>query len=548
MPTIEINLSDLNRLLEDRYSLDKLRKPLRNLGIEVEGMTPEGNIKLEVHHNRPDLLGVEGVARVLKGYLGKETGNPNYELKEPEIECKVDSSLNGIRPVAVMGQIKNADFDDVSLKALMDLQEKLHTVLGRDREKISIGAYDIDDIETPIHYTTTPPDGEGFVPLEFDEKLTPQEILEKHPKGKKYAHLIENYDKYPLLTGSNGKVLSMPPIINSEATRLKENVTNLGVDVTGIDEEVAEQALEIIMAAAAERGFEIRKVKVIRPDSEIITPRLENKKRSFNLESANKKLGLDLNSEEASEIMKKMRYDVLERENNEIKVKAPFYRYDIMHETDLFEDLAVGFGYDELEPELPSIEVTGKPHEIEKKSQVARKTLTGLGFMEVMPYILTSPELNFQQMNTDGEAVEVKNPVSREYSILRTWLLPGLMRALKENRLHELPQKIFEVGDVVLLDEDAETGAENVRRVTATVIGEEMDYTYIRSVTEALLREFRLEWDVQSFEHPSFLDGRTAEILVEGERKGFLGEVHPDVITNFELEHPVVAFELDLPQ
>ncbi len=548
MPTIEISLSDLNRLIGERYSLDELRKPLRNLGIEVEGMTPEGNVKIEVHHDRPDLLGIEGLARILKGYLGKEIGNPEYELKDPKIECEVDPSLEGKRPVAVMGQIENAEFDDVSVKALMDLQEKLHKVLGRDREKISIGAYDIDGIEPPIQYTTTSPDGEGFVPLEFEEKLSPQEILEKHPKGKKYAHLIEDYDRYPLLTGSNGKVLSMPPIINSEACRLKEDVTNIGLDVTGIDQEVAEQALEIIMSAAAERGFDIRAVKVKRPDSEIVTPRMENKERSFDLKNANDKLGLDLNSEEASNIMKKMRYDIVEQKNNKIRVKIPFYRYDIMHESDLFEDLAVGYGYDNLEPELPSIEITGKPHEIEKTSQIARRTLTGLGFMEAMPYILTSPELNFRQMNIEGDAVRVENPISKEYSIIRTWLLPGLMDVLRENRLHELPQKFFEVGDVALLDESAETGAENVRRVAAVAIGEEMDYTYTRSILEALLREFRLDWEVDSFEHPSFLDTRTAQILVNGARKGFIGEIHPEVITNFDLEHPVVAFELDLPQ
>ncbi len=548
MPTIEVKLSDLNRLIGERYSLSKLRKPLRNLGIEVEGMTREGNVKLEVHHNRPDLLGVEGVARVLKGYLGKETGSPKYEVKEPKLDCEVDSSLDGIRPVAVMGQIEGAEFDDISLKALMDLQEKLHKVLGRDREKISIGAYNIDGIEPPIQYTTTSPDSEGFVPLEFDEKLSPQEILEKHPKGKKYAHLIEDYDRYPLLVGSDGKVLSMPPIINSEACRLTKNVTNIGLDVTGIDQEVAEQALEIMMSAAAERGFEIRAVRVKRPSSEIVTPKLENRKRSFDLENANKKLGLDLNSEETSKIMRKMRYDIIEQENNEIEVEIPFYRYDIMHETDLFEDLAIGYGYDLLEPELPSIEVTGKPHEIEKTSQIARKTLTGLGFMEVMPYILTSPESNFQQMNIEGEAVRVKNPISKEYSILRTWLLPGIMEALRENRLHELPQKIFEVGDVVILDEDSETGARDVRRVAAAAIGEEMDYTYARSVVGAVLREFRLEWEIDSFTHPSFLEKRAAKIVADGERKGFVGEVHPEVITNFELEHPVVAFELDLPQ
>ncbi|KXB06415.1 hypothetical protein AKJ53_00310 [candidate division MSBL1 archaeon SCGC-AAA382F02] len=547
MPTITIELSDLNRLLGKEFSLKDLETPLQNLGVEVEGKTPEG-IKLEVHHNRPDLLSVEGVARSLKGYLGIETGLPDYELKEPNLKLEVDSSTESVRPVIVMGLIEKAEFDETSLKALMDLQEKLHKILGRDREKISIGAYDMSDLEPPIRYTTTAPDGEGFVPLEFDEKLSPKEILEKHPKGQEYGYLLEEFDRYPLLTDSEGEVLSMPPIINSQLPRVTTETEKIGVDVTGINERVANQALNVIMGAAAERGFDIRAVEVEFPNREITTPNLQTEKKSFDINQANKNLGLDLSKEEASEIMEKMRYNVVGKEGDEIEVEVPFYRFDLMHEVDLFEDLAVGFGYDELEPYLPSIEITGEPKSIEETSKISRKVLTGLGFMEVMPYMLTSPELNFDLMNTEGESVTVKNPVSEEHSILRTWILPGLMEALKENRRRELPQKIFEVDDVVLLDENAETGARNVRRATGAIIGEEADFTYGKSIAEALLRELKVDWSIKPFEHPSLLNERAAEFLVDDEHWGFVGEIHPEVILNFELEHPVVAFEVNLPE
>lgn len=547
MPTITVDLSDLNRLLGEDFSLEELRQPIQKLGMEVEAMTTEG-LKLEVHHNRPDLFGVEGVARVLKGFLGIESGTPDYELKDPNIELEVDSSTKGIRPVAIMGLVEEAEFDDVSLKALMDLQEKLHKILGRDRQKISIGAYDMSGLEPPIRYTTTSPDGEGFIPLEFDEKLSPEEILEKHPKGRKYGHLLEEFDRYPLLADSNGEVLSMPPIINSEPTRLTEAAKSIGVDVTGINEEVARQALRIIMAAVAERGFGIRAVKVEYPDREFQTPVFEGKERSFNVDRANKELGLDLSPRKAAEIIEKMRYAFLGEENGDIRVKAPFYRSDLMHEVDLFEDLAIGFGYDRLEPHLPSIETSGETHPLEEISKVARKTLTGLGLTEVMPLMLTSRRLNFDLMRVDGEAVATKNPVSEEYSILRTWLLPGLMDVLRENRRHKLPQRVFEVGDVVLPDEDAETGAKDVRRAAAAVIGEEADFTRARSMAEALLRELQVEWTVEPFEHPSLLEERAAEFLVEGEHRGFVGEVHPEVILNFELEHPVAVLEVDLPR
>ncbi len=547
MPTITVDLSDLNRLLGERHSLRELRVPLRNLGIEVEGITSEG-LKLEVHHNRPDLYGVEGVARALKGYLGMETGLPNYELKDPSLKLKVDSSLDNLRPVAVMGRIENADFDDVSLKAIMDLQEKLHDILGRDREKISIGAYDLEKIEPPIRYTTVEPDDEGFIPLEFEEKMTPQEILEKHPKGQKFRHLIDHSDRYPILVGSNGTVLSMPPIINSENCRLTPEARDIGVDVTGINEDVARQALEIILGAAAERGCEISAVKVEYSDREYVTPKFESEKMSFDIDEANEKLGLNLEPDGASNIMEKMRYDVEGVEDRDVSIRLPFYRFDIMHEVDLFEDLAIGYGYDELEPTLPSIEVSGEPHSVKENSKIVRRVLTGLGFMEVMPYMLSSPELNFDSMRSEGEAVTISNPVSEEHSILRTWLLPGLMNVLRENRRHELPQKVFEVDEVVLIDEDEETGARNEVRVGGVAVGKDIDFTYGRAVAEALLREFNLDWTVERFEHSSLLQERSAEFLVDGEHVGFVGEIHPEVILNFELENPVVGFELKLPK
>lgn len=545
MPTIEVSLSDLNRLLRKDHTLKELRQPLQNLGIEVEGVTKEG-IKLEILHNRPDLLGVEGVARALKGYLGIETGLPNYDLREPQMKLEVDSSIEGRRPVAVMGMIDDAEFDEVSLKALMDLQENLHKILGRDRKKISIGAYDLDGMKPPIRYTTTSPEGEGFVPLEFDEKLSPKEILKKHPKGKKYAHLIEKFDRYPLLVDSEGKVLSMPPIINSHIPRVTVSSKKIGVDVTGTDEKLARQAIRIIMAAVAERGFKNHAFEIEYPDRNFRTPDISCGEWKMNLDRANETLGLELGKSEASEIMERMRYDVIEEDSNNLLLKVPFYRSDLLHEVDLFEDLAIGYGYDELNPRLPSIETAGEVNKVEEISGLAREVLTGLGFIEVMPYMLTNYELNFELMRSDGEAVEIRNPVSEEYEILRTWLLPGLMDVLRGNKHHELPQKVFEVDDVVLLDEDFETGARNVRRASAAVVGEGVDFTYIRSVAESLLRELRIDWELEPVDFPWFLNERAVKFLVDDESWGFAGEVHPDIITTFELEHPVVAFEMDL--
>jgi phenylalanyl-tRNA synthetase beta chain len=257
-------------------------------------------------------------------------------------------------------------------------------------------------------------------------------------------------------------------------------------------------------------------------------------------------LGLELRPQEIARIMRRMRFGVVEASGDNLTLLVPPYRTDILHEVDLIEDLAVGYGYDRLKPTLPKVATVGERHPLEALSARVRGVLTGLGFLEVMTFTLTNPRTNFELMRVEGEAATIANPISEEYTILRTWLLPCLMSVLKANRLHPLPQRIFELGDVVLLDEDAETGARDVRRVAAAAVGEVGNFTYIKAVAEAVLRELGVGYELRPIEHPSFLEGRVAEIVSEGERLGMLGELHPEVILNFELEHPVAALELDL--
>jgi phenylalanyl-tRNA synthetase beta chain len=517
------------------------------LGVDIEG-TSGDELKLEVTHNRPDLLGVEGVARALRGFLGIKTGLPKYWLRKPKLRLKVNSSVKGIRPYIVAGVVEGVKLDEASLVSLMDIQEKLHATLARDRARISIGAYDMDKVKPPIQYTTTLPDATKFVPLDFSQELTPAQILRQHPKGIEYAHLVQRFKRYPLLIDAEGQVLSMPPIINSEPTRVTESTRRLVIDVTGIDERTAHQALVILMTGLAERGFKLRAVKVQYPDRSIRTPRLRTSKRRLDVDEANRTLGLNLRSRQAAGIMKRMCYGVSGVKGSHLTVEVPPYRGDVMHEIDLIEDLAIGYGYDRLEPTLPPIATAGESHPVEVVSDKAGRVLTGLGFMEAMTFTLTNPRTNFEIMRAKGEAAVISNPVSEEYTILRTWLLPCLLDVLRENKRHELPQRVFEVGDVVLLDRKAETGARNVRRAAAAVIGDQANLTYIKAVAEALMRELGVSWKVKPIEHPSFLRGRAAELLVKGRRLGIIGEVHPEVILGFELEHPVAAFELDLPR
>jgi len=350
-----------------------------------------------------------------------------------------------------------------------------------------------------------------------------------------------------MIVDSKNEVLSMPPIINGQLTRVTENTKRLFIDSTGTDEFALSQSLKILMTGFAERGFKLGSITIKYPNRRVQTPDLKPVRRRLNIRNANETIGLNLKAREIVSIMKRMRFGVAGTKGDIMTLLVPPYRTDIMHEVDLVEDLATGYGYDKLRPTLPNVVTVGEKNPIETLGEKVRRVLTGLGFMETMTFTLVNPRLNFELMKTSGDAATIANPISDEFSILRTWLIPSLMAVLKSNRRHTLPQRVFEVGDVVLLDDEFETGARSVRRVSALVIGEDGNLTYIKAVAEALLRELGVTWEVKPMDHPSFLDGRVAEFLVGGRSLGIAGELHPQVILNFELEHPVAAVEFDLP-
>ncbi len=544
MPSITVSYRDLCRLLGRRIKLRKLMKHLSMIGIEAEASGDE--LKLEILHNRPDMLSPEGVARALEGFLSIEVGLPRYRLRASGVTVRVYRSVKPIRPFIAVGVVTNVKLTDEIVASLMQVQEKLHASLCRNRRKGSIGVYDFDTIEPPVRYTTTSPDGISFVPLEFNRELTPAQILREHPKGIEYGSIMRGWSRYPLLIDSRGVVLSVPPIINSEETRVTSKTRRLFIDITGEEEHVVNQSLTILMTGLAERGFELQSVAIKYPGRLVRTPDLRPSRHRLSARNANEFIGLNLKPKGLAKIAERMRYGVAGIKGDILTLLAPPYRSDLMHEVDIIEDIAIGYGYDRLEPTLPKVVTTGERAPIERLSERARRVLTRLGFMEAMTYTLTNPRTNFELMRARGEAAEIANPVSEEYTTIRDSLLPCLLSVLRVNRRNPLPQRVFEVGDVVVLDEGVETGARNVRRAAAAVIGEGAGFTHIKAVAEALLRELGIAHEVRAVEHPSFLEGRATEFVSNGRSLGIVGEIHPKVILGFELEHPVVMFEFDL--
>ena len=548
MPVITFKYQDLKDLGID-MDKDELIDTLPMMSSDIEDFDDE-EIKVEFFPNRPDNLSVEGVARSFKGFIGQEIGFPDYKVEESGEYVEVDSDVAKIRPFIGFAKIDNVDFSGDKLKYCMDFQENLHWVIGRDRKKVAIGIHNADVVEGPFKYIATPKDANAFVPLEKDSKMTPDEILTQHEKGKDYAHLIEDFDKYPLILDKDDNVLSMPPIINGELTKLREDTRNIIVDVTGTDERAVNQALNIICSSFAEVGGQIKSMEVRYKDKTIKTPDLTPQEMNVHVSTANELIGgTDLTAQDIHDLLLKARFDAEIINDNEVRAIIPAYRVDILHEVDIVENIAVQYHINDVVAELPDINTVAYENNWFKAESTIREVMIGLGFQEIMSLMLTSEEAHYKNMNQEEKPhVQVARPITIDRTMIRTSLINSLMEFLEDNKHEDLPQKIFEIGDVLYLDETKENKTVASKKLAGVICHSHANFTEIKSVVSSVLANLGYTMEISDSENKTFIPGRVADVKGKspaGSIKGFFGEVSPEVITNFTLEYPVIAFEIE---
>jgi len=551
MPVIKFAYTDLEELLEQPIDKDELIDLLPMIGSDIEDYDDE-EVKVEFFPNRPDYLSVEGVARALKGFLKIEEGLPEYPMEPSGTNITIDPKLQDIRPYTACCLVRGINLTEDKLRQLMDFQEDLHWVLGRDRKKVAIGIHNLDVLKGPFRYLAADPDKISFVPLEMEEKMTLREILTEHKKGRSYAHLIDQYNRYPLIMDSEDNILSMPPIINGELTKLTVDTKNLFVDVTGTDRQAVERTLNIIATSFAEAGAHIQTMENIYQDGTFIRPDLTPKERTVNIKNVEKIIGIPFTSDMVVEALRKVRLDAEAINDDMVKVLIPPYRVDILHEVDLIENVAIGYCFRKIQPELPQVATVAREDPYHDFDQNVQEIMNGLGFTEVMSLMLTNEENHYQKMKLpETDRVEVAQPISQDRTMIRQSLLNGLLEFLEDNKHEELPQKIFEVGETVFLNTEKETRTVGVKKMACMLTHSQANFTEIKSTSDALISNLGLEMEIEDLEHPSFIQGRCARLkgvkkgTSEVQVEGFFGEMDPEVITNFELEYPVVALEVE---
>ena len=544
MPVIEVNLSDFLSLLAADKSIEELAETLPMMGISWEGKTEDG-FSIEVFPNRPDMLSIEGLARAYSSFTGMKVGMRKYVVLASDYSSIIEKKVESVRPYFVSAVIKKINFDDALIRSIIQMQEKLHVTHGRKRRKVSIGLHDLKPIKFPVTYTTRPPEFR-FKPLGERMEMSLEEILTKMPKGVEYAWTLDGMREYPILMDSKGMVLSMPPIINSEHTRIDESTDSIFVDVTSTDWKAMNEVLNIIVTTFADRGAEILGVENRYHDRSENTPDLTPREMNLDAGYVNRLLGVNLDLKQIANYLERMAYGIKSMEP--FSVQVPCYRTDIMHQMDLVEDVAIAYGYQNFIPEIPPIASPAGENPMEIFCRSLRNLLVGFGFLETVTFMMTNRRNLFTRMCLPEEPVaETERPKTEEYNIVRNMLLPSLMEVFSLNKHHPYPQNLYEVADVIILDDEEETGARTARRLAVALCHARANFSEIKSIMNGILSNIEIgNVEIVTTEKPCFIEGRRLEAKVDGKPICWAGELKPEVLESWEMEMPVAALEMDV--
>ncbi len=526
------------------------------------------------------MLCFEGIAQALNIFLGRSKP-PVYKVAEPKYTLTIEKETAQIRPYAAAAILRGVTFDQRKYESFISLQDKLHSNLCRNRTLVAIGTHDLDTIKGPFVYKAPLQKDINFVPLNQSKRINGTELVPFYEKDKnlgKFLSIISDSPVYPIIADSNDTVCSLPPIINSNHSKITLDSKNVLIECTATDRTKLEIVLNQVCAMFCEytkEPFTVEAIKVISEHNgeSRITPSLAPRKTVANVSYINSCLGLKLTPQEISDLLSKMSLIAKPSKTNDdiLDIEIPATRSDILHQCDIMEDVAVGYGFNNLKKTIAKSSSTiAEPLPINKISDILRRETAQAGWLEVMPLILCSHDENFAFLNRvdDGKtAVKLANPKTVEYQVVRTSLVPGLLKTIRENRRHSLPIKVFESSDVCFKDDALEVRAYNQRNWVAVYAGKQSGFETVQGLLDHVMKMMRVSFVIKSQPEtyknaekayyikennsPTFFPGRGADIYFRSSKTsgfkviGQIGVLHPDVLNKFEIPYAASSVEIN---
>lgn len=557
MPTISVTRDILYERLGKTFTDEDFEDECFDFGIELDDIVEENNVvkfKIDIPANRYDLLCVEGLSRAMNVFRDRMVV-PKFTVVPGKEKVIVKDSVSGVRPYCVAAVLRDMKFTEESYNSFILLQDKLHQNIGRERSLVSIGTHDLDTIQGPFTYQALAPEQIKFQPLNQDTEMTAPEMFEKFRQTylKPYLQILEGKPLYPLITDANGVVLSLPPIINGEHSKITLNTKNVFIEVTACDRAKCRIVIDTICAMFSEycsSPFTCESVTVESGSGSIQTPPMKYQSMECSAAQLCTKGGITgLTPDSVADHLTKM-FLPSKAVGEQVTVEIGPTRHDILHQCDVEEDLAIAYGYNNITEQVPNLHTIGAEQEVNKLSDAIREELARAGFTEVLTFSLCSRDdisTSLRNGKALEDAVQIANPKSNEFQVVRTSLLPGILKTASCNRKMPLPLKLFEVSDVVFKTEDTETGSKNQRKICALFSGKTSGFEVVHGLLDRIMLSLsEKNYSIRASEESMFFTGRGADILLGTEKIGHLGILHPEVLENFEISLPCSVLEMSL--
>ncbi len=558
MPKIEVYEDTLYRYMGKKVEGDDFITLLSSAKAELDGKDDD-ILKIELNDtNRPDLWSTAGLGRQLRVYLGGMRPEYPFFSKEGDVkDCggrtiEVDPGLENIRPYIAAFAIRGKGIDDSSLKDIIQTQEKLCWNFGQKRKAIAMGVYRSDLFSYPVKYNAADPDATKFVPLTFDREMSLKEILKDHPKGQEYGHIVEGFEKYPHITGSEGATLSFPPIINSnDLGAVEVGDKELFIEMTGTEQYSLVLAASIVACDLADAGYEILPVKTVYPydtplGKEVTVPFYFQEPVEVEIAYVNKLLGENFTPRQAADLGEKLGCKI-EVKGDILKLYPAEYRNDFLHPVDIIEDIMIGKGMANFNQIMPDDFTKGALTPESLFAREVKNILVGLGFQEMVYNYLGSGKDYIAKMNIEGkDTVQISNPMSENFEYVRPSVIPCLLNSESVSGNAVYPHNIFETGKIALINDEENYGVSTINSLGFLSADRSANFNSVSSQVSALFFYLSKDYKLEEAEDPRFIPGRCANIVSDGKVVGIMGEVHPAVLENWGIGVPCTASEVNL--
>jgi phenylalanyl-tRNA synthetase beta chain len=581
---------------------------------EIEQLSDKVVYKIDVPANRYDLLCVEGLSRAIRIFLGDQDA-PVYQIVQGDPAAVLTvkkANTDTIRPFVVSAILKDVTFTQERYNSFIDLQDQLHRNLCRNRTLVAIGTHDLDSIEGPFTYDARTPKDINFVPLTpEDRSFAADDLLNFYETDatakhlKPYVSIIKNSPLYPVVLDSQERVLSLPPIINGSHSKITLNTKNVFIECTATDLTKANIVLDTVVAMFSEycaTPFSVHPVKVqYEKDGNIVdsytTPVMSTRRETAKIDFCNSLIGIKITPQEMQTLCNKVQLGPANLLENDtvLEVTVPPTRSDILHPVDIAEDIGIAYGYNNIVKRVPSTNTVGGEFALNQIGDLLREEIGRAGYIEVLTHGLCSIHDNFTALQcpvVEDLAVSLSNPANVEYQVIRTTLLPGLLKTLEHNKSMSFAKgfKLFEISDVVVVDKqhvvtETVVGAKNIRKIAAVYAGPTSGFEVIHGLVDRIMtlsevgpepeyvatsvkkaqeeeESFRVSREgwlytiaplaEGSHESNMYFPGRAAQVMLtkpgssEKIRLGTFGILHPNVLENFKIKYPATVMELDL--